>query len=149
MRAMTTMLLAALLPSAAVAQGSSVISHTEARQFTGETVTVEGPVAKAARGAGGTIWLSLGQPHPKATLVIVVPRELVEAIGDPASWEGKVVQVNGRINRAGAAMPAGPNGERGNSTAGSPRTPFLLLGDMGRLRVVQRPDTSLTAPRAR
>lgn len=124
------------------ASAQQEIEHTRVRRFIGEEVTVEGPVARVAPGRQGSLWISLGRPHPSATLVIVVPEEFVTTLGQPRELEGATVKVTGRIY-SGEAAETGIS--RATSTpqlaGGNPRTPFILLRDASRLRVVARPDS--------
>lgn len=128
------------------------IEHTRVRRFIGEEVTVTGPVARVAPGRQGSLWISIGRPHPSATLVIVVPEEFVSTLGQPRELEGATVKVTGRIFTGEAAETGIP---RGTSTprlpGGNPRTPFILLRDASRLQVITRPgtvpDTGTVVPR--
>lgn len=117
-----------VLPTGAPAQ---VIDYTKVRQYVGEEVTVEGPVARAERGAGGTLRFSLGRTYGRRTLVVVVPAEFVTAFDpDIRSYEGKTVQVRGRIS-TGEAEGLKPAGE-GTSTI-----PAIVLEDSGRFKVLE------------
>lgn len=118
------------------------VEHNRVRRFIGEEVTVTGPVARVAPGRQGSLWISIGRPHPSATLVIVVPEEFVSTLGQPRELEGATVKVTGRVY-TGEAAETGIS--RGTSTpqlaGGNPRTPFILLRDASRLQVVSRPGT--------
>lgn len=118
------------------------VEHNRVRRFIGEEVTVTGPVARVAPGRQGSLWISIGRPHPSATLVIVVPEEFVSTVGQPRELEGATVKVTGRVY-TGEAAETGIS--RGTSTpqlaGGNPRTPFILLRDASRLQVVSRPGT--------
>lgn len=149
---MRTMLPAALLSLLATeATAQQVVDHTRARRFIGDEVAVEGPVARVAPARGGSLWISLGRPYPSATLVIVVPAEFVDNLGDPRSLEGATVRVTGRIYTGDASDTGIP---RGSSTpqleGGNPRRPFIVLRDASRLRVMARPgaapDTGAVIP---
>jgi hypothetical protein len=142
-------MLVALLPGPAAGQDRT-IGHAESRRFAGETLTIEGPVVQVSRAAGRSLWLSLGEAHPKSTLVIVIPEEFAQGISDPEMYEGAVVQILGRINRAGAPMPVIPGAPRGNArSTGTPRSPFVVVENMSRLRIIARADTSAAGPRRR
>lgn len=118
------------------------IEHTRVRRFIGEEVSVQGPVARVAPGSQGSLWISIGRPHPSASLVVVVPAEFVKNLDEPRSLEGATVRVTGRIY-TGEAAETGI--ARGTSTpqlpGGNPRTPFMVLRDASRLQVVTRPGT--------
>lgn len=100
--------------------------------YLGEEVVVEGPLVKADRGPGGSIWFSIGKAHPSATLVIVVPTEVATAFSSPREWEGKTVRVLGRPT-TGEAEGISP-GARGNQSL--PRNPFIILNDPSKLKSV-------------
>jgi hypothetical protein len=118
------------------------IEHNRVRRFIGEEVTVTGPVARVAPASQGSLWVSIGRPHPSASLVIVVESEFVKNLDEPRSLEGATVKVTGRIF-TGEAAETGIS--RGTSTpqlaGGNPRTPFIVLRDASRLQVVTRPGT--------
>lgn len=127
------------------------VDYTRVRRFIGEEVTVEGPVARVAPANQGSLWISIGRPYPSARLVIVVPSDFVQSMDQPRSLEGATVQVTGRVY-TGEAAETGIS--RGTSTpqlaGGNPRTPFIVLRDLSRLRVVNRPgaapDTGTVVP---
>jgi hypothetical protein len=124
-----------LLPAAGWSQ---VVDHTKVRQFSGEEVTVEGPVARGILAGGGVIWFSLGKPHPSATLVVVVPAEFVSNFDDPRSYEGATIRAAGRI-RTGDATGIGTDPTtRGALRGGAPKTPYLVLEDPSKFRVMSR-----------
>lgn len=142
-------ILFSLLAVEAAAQ--QLVEHTRVRRFIGEEVTVEGPVARVAPARQGSLWISIGRPHPSASLVIVVPSDFVQSLDQPRSLEGATVRVTGRVY-TGEAAETGI--ARGTSTpelpGGNPRTPFIVLRDLSRLQVVARPgaapDTTTGVP---
>lgn len=138
MYAIPGLLLSLVLAGEALAQ-ATVVDHSRVRRYAGEEITVEGPVARVAPGGGGTLWFSLGRPHPSATLVIVVAEEFVKGFDSPRSYEGAVVRVTGRIL---TGESGGIGIDRTNTPrlpGGNPRTPFIILQDIGRFQVVSRP----------
>jgi hypothetical protein len=147
MRWLLAMTLATLVPSQAEAQGS-VVDHARVRRYAGEVVTVEGPVARVAPGGAGSLWFSLGRPHPSATLVVVVLEEYVKSLDLPRNYEGAVIQVYGLVQTrddtrtaADLSLPPPPGG--------TPRTPYIVLQDISRLKVISRPDSVPPSPRRR
>ena len=123
------------LPLSAAAQGR-VIDHTKVRMYMNEEVTVEGPLVRADRGPGGAIWFSLGKPHPSATVVIVVPAEYTANFDTPRAYEGKTVQVIGRVT-TGEAEGIGIDRSGGARTSGpTPRNPYIVLEDPSKLKIV-------------
>lgn len=140
MRWILPAILFALLAVEATAQQE--IEHNRVRRFIGEEVTVTGPVARVSPASQGSLWISIGRPHPSASLVIVVEEEFVRTLDQPRSLEGATVRVTGRIF-TGEAAETGIS--RGTSTpklaGGNPRTPFILLRDASRLQVLTRPGT--------
>ncbi len=127
---------AALLGLAAVAgkAPAQVIDYTKVRQYVGEDVTVEGPVARAERAPGGTLKFSIGKTYSRRTLEVIVPPEFVNSFDQNLrSYEGKTVQVRGRIT-TGEAEGIAPG-----AGAGSSSVPAIILVDSGRLRVIAPP----------
>lgn len=153
MRVTVPLLIGLLSPAMAWSQGP-VVDHTRVRRFAGEEVTVEGPVARVAPAGGGSLWISLGRPHPSATIVIVVPMEYARGFDTPRSYEGAIIQVTGRIltGEAGGLGIDPTNTPR--LPGGNPRTPFIVLQDLGRFKVISRPgqprpDTTASRPPGR
>lgn len=137
-------LLAAMLVSLVPVTGSAqdrVVDHTRARRYSGEVITVEGPVARAAPGGAGTLWISLGKPHPSATVVIVVPSEFVPSLGTPRDLEGAIIQVRGRIFTGEAGGTTTDATVTPQLQGGNPRSPFIVLQDLSRLRIVTPADS--------
>ena len=137
-----------LLLASAVAMplSAQVVDHTKVRRYAGEEVTVRGPIARGDNAGGGTVWFSLGKPHPSATLVIVIPSGMATNFKDPRSYEGAVVEVMGRIL----------TGDMGGTTTdptiadairtGQPKTPYIVLKNASRFRVVQDPPAAAPPP---
>lgn len=138
MRFLPALLLTLSVPVPLAAQVAvKVIDHTKARLYINEDIIVEGPLVRADRAGGGAIWFSLGKPHPSATLVIVVPAAFATNFDPPRDWEGKTVQVSGRVT-TGEAEGIGVGGSSGRSrmTTATPRNPFIILEDPSKLRIV-------------
>lgn len=136
-----------LASTAAMPLTAQVVDHTKVRRYAGEEIIVRGPIARGDNAGGGTVWFSLGKPHPSATLVIVIPSAMATNFGDPRSYEGAVVEVMGRIL----------TGDMGGTTTdptiadairtGEPKTPYIVLKNASRLRVIQEaPKPSPPAP---
>jgi hypothetical protein len=145
MRILITFVLLAMVPAVARSQGR-VVNHTEVRRYAGEEATVEGLVVKVEPGGSGSLWLSLGDPHPRSTIVIILPEEFARTIETPDSLQGAVIRGYGRIMGAGASSSGSQ--ARGNTPGlrgRAPRTPYLVVLDR-RFQVVSRPDTTSTRP---
>lgn len=140
MRTLLAAMIITLVPATGSAQ-DRVIDHTRARRYSGEEITVEGPVARMAPGGAGAMWISLGRPHPSATVVIVVPPEFVPSLGTPRSWEGAIVHVRGRIFTGEAGGTTRDATVTPQLQGGNPRTPFIVLQDLSRLRIVTPADS--------
>lgn len=141
MRSLLAVLVMTLVPTAGSAQ-DRVIDHTRVRRYSGEVVTVEGPVARVTPAGGGMLWISLGKPHPSATIVIVVPAEFARSFDSPRAYEGAIVHVNGRIFTGEAGGTTTDATVTPRLVGGNPRTPFIVLADLSRFRIVTPPDTS-------
>jgi hypothetical protein len=128
-RSLQVILLALGVPLSASAQ-ARVIDHTKARMYLNEDVIIEGPVARVDRGRGGVLWFSLGKPHPGATVVVVVPSQFTGNFDNPRAWEGKTVQVSGRLTTGEA------EGIITGRSTDAPRNPFIVLEDPSRLKIV-------------
>lgn len=121
------------------------VDHTRVRRFMGEEVTVEGPVARVAPDRRGNLWISIGAPHPRASLVIVVRPQHVSGLG-ARGLEGATVKVTGWIQPGEPIFPVGGI-DRFRSPfflAGIDRSrfpSFMYLEDLSRLQVVTRPST--------
>ena len=119
------------LPPATAAQ---VVDYTKVRQYVGDDVTVEGPVARVDRGMAGTLRFSIGKTFSRRTLEVVVPAEFVNAFdSNLRSYEGKTVQVRGRILTGEAEGIVRGRGE------GSSTVPAIVLEASNRLKVVEPP----------
>lgn len=145
MRSLLAVFVLALVSVASHAQ-DRVVDHTRVRRFSGEVVTVEGPVARVAPAGGGSLWISLGKPHPSATIVIVVPAEFARTFDTPRTYEGAIVHVNGRIFTGEAGGTTTDATVTPRLAGGNPRTPFIVLQDLSRFRIVTPPDTTGTPP---
>ena len=139
MRPFHLVLLGLALPGSAGAQ-ARLIDHTKARMYINEDVIIQGPVARVDRARGGELWFSLGKPHPGATVVIVVPAQFANDFQDPRKWEGKTVQVGGRLTTGEA------EGIDRMKAANAPRNPFIVLEDPSRLKVVNPAEVKPPAP---
>lgn len=148
MRWMLPLMLVSLVAAETGAQ--QVVDHTRVRRYAGEEVTVEGPVARVAPASQGSLWISLGRPHPSATLVIVVAEEFVRSLDQPRSYEGATIQVTGRIHTGEAGGIGIDRNVTPQLPGGNPRTPFIVLQDISRLKVISRPgavpDTGTRVP---
>ncbi len=129
--------LPALVLCAGTAQAQSrVVDHTKVRMYVNEEVTVEGPVARADRGAGGSVWFSIGKAHPNASLVVVVTSEYAKSLDDPRTYEGATIQVTGRVT-TGEQQGIGMDRSSGPRLSGQkPRNPYIVLEGLTRFRVV-------------
>lgn len=144
MRILIAAVLVALVPAVSLAQGR-VVNHAEARRYGGDEVTIEGPVVKVESGGGGSLWLSLGEPHPRSTVVIILDQEFARTIEQADTLKGAVIRAYGRVAVAGSSGGAQPRGNTPGLRGPAPRTPYLVVMDR-RLQVVSRPDTTLTGP---
>lgn len=133
MRFWSAVLLCSASPSL-LAQ-ARVVDHTKARMYLGEDVIIEGPVARADRASGGSIWFSLGKAHPSSTVVVVVPKEFASAFPEPRDLEGATVRVSGRLSSAETAGIGLERTANRSMTGPKPRSPFIVLEDPSRLRV--------------
>lgn len=140
MRAIPALLLLLIAPVEAWAQGQ-VVSHDRIRRYAGEEVTVEGPVARVAPAGSGSLWFSIGnRAHPSSSLVIVVLEEFVKGFDTPRSYEGAVIQVYGLVQTGAASTTAADRSVVASPPGGTPRTPYIVLQDMSRFKVISRPD---------
>ncbi|MDZ4675376.1 MAG: hypothetical protein SGI84_13040 [Gemmatimonadota bacterium] len=140
MRTLLAAMIITLVPAAGSAQ-DRIVDHTRARRYSGEEITVEGPVARVAPGGAGSLWISLGKPHPSATLVIVVAAEFVPSLGTPRSYEGAIIQVRGRVFTGEAGGTTTDATVTPNLPGGNPRTAFIVLQDLSRFRIITPPDS--------
>ena len=119
---------AALSAAPATAQ---VIDHTSVRQYVGEDIIVSGPVIRAERMSAGTLRISLGFTPVNRTLDIIIPAEMASLFSDLRSYEGKLVQVRGRITAGFADNILQEEKE------GSVAVPAILLEQSGRLQIIE------------
>lgn len=153
MRVSVLLLIGLLCPAMAWSQGR-VVDHSRVRRYAGEEITVEGPVARVAPGGAGSLWFSIGRPHPSASIVIVVLEELVKGFDIPRSYEGAVIQVYGLVQVGQASTSAAERSIVASPPGGNPRTPYIVLQDMSRFKVISRPgqprlDTTASRPPGR
>lgn len=121
-----------MVSEGAVAQ---VIDYTKVRQYVGEDLIVEGPVARVERGTGGVLRFSIGKTYSRRTLEVVVPAEFVKTFDQNIHvYEGKLVRVRGRIMTGEAEGVIRGHGE------GTSSIPAIVLEDGSRLKVVPPPD---------
>ncbi len=113
---------------------AQVVDYTKVRQYVGEDVTVEGPIARVDRIGRGVVRFSIGDSYSRRTLEVLIPPEFGASLeSDLRSYEGKVVQVRGRITTGEAEGLA-------SRTTGSSTIPSMVLQDINRLKVVATPE---------
>jgi hypothetical protein len=123
---------AGIFASAILASRGSAqtVDYTKVRQYVGEDVTVQGPVARVDRIAGGVVRFSIGATYSRRTLEVLIAPEFVPSLeSDLRSYEGKVVEVRGRITTGEAEGITG-------RTSGSSTIPAIVLQDINRLKVI-------------
>jgi hypothetical protein len=103
---------------------AQVRDHSQARALIGQEVTVNGPVARVERLANGNLRLSIGRSFEERSLEIIVPAALSRVFGDGLMFEGRNVDVRGRV--------------LASADATQPGIPAILLGESGDLRVAPR-----------
>lgn len=82
----------------AQAQRPRVISDSQAAQYVGQTVTVEGIVAQVSVSSNsGTTFLNFGARFPNHTFTAVVFRSAASQFPNARQWEGKRVRVTGEV----------------------------------------------------
>ena len=124
-------LMSALWASQSAAQ---TVDYKKVRQYVGDDVTVQGPVARVDRVSGGVIRFSIGDTYSRRTLEILISPDFLTSLEpDLRSYEGKIVEVRGRIMTGEAEGLAG-------RTPGSSTIPAIVLQDIGRLKVISSPD---------
>ena len=80
------------------AQNASVIPDTEAMKHVGQSVTVEGTVAKVFTSKNGNTFLNFGGAYPNVTFMVWIPFDSPEAADTGlASLQGKKVKISGTI----------------------------------------------------
>jgi DNA/RNA endonuclease YhcR with UshA esterase domain len=81
------------------AQVTDVIRDTEAIEYVGQNVTVEGTVVAVFRSKNGNTFLNFGGPYPHQTFTGWIPKasELPDRL-TLAGLEGKKVKITGTIN---------------------------------------------------
>ena len=122
MHAMRLAAFLALIPAAS--SFAQVIDHSQARALIGQEVTINGPVAKVERLANGDFRVSIGRSFDQRSLEIIVPAQLDPLFGNGAQFEGRNVDVHGRI--LASADPAVPG------------IPAIVLSDARDLRLAPR-----------
>ena len=90
--------LAALaLPGVARPQ-SRIVPDSQAAQYVGQTVTVEGTVAQVSVSQrSNTTFLNFGDRYPNHTFTAVIFRSAAARFPNPQQWEGKRVRVTGTV----------------------------------------------------
>jgi len=122
MQALKLAALVSLVPAAK--SFAQVIDHSQARTLVGREATINGPVAKVDRLANGDLRLSIGPSYQQRSLEVIIPAAMTLVFGDGMSFEGKNVDVRGRILAAA------------DST--QPGVPAILLADSRDLRIAPR-----------
>ena len=126
--------------AATTAGAQQAIELGKVRSNINRYVSVEGEVADVRRERGGEIWLSLKERYPNGPLVIVLTRDVMRSLPDPASYLGKYVRIRGQIlpgADGGAPPPTG--GLATPSSGNTPRKPFIRPDDPGRLEIILAP----------
>ena len=122
---MATLRLAALLMIVPAASSfAQVVDHSQARTLIGQEVTINGPVARVERLPNGNLRLSIGRSFEERSLEVIVSGELARLFGDGMQFQGRNVDVHGRI--LAAADPTQPG------------VPAILLTESGGLRMAPR-----------
>jgi hypothetical protein len=125
---------------ALVAQEAVALEYV--RDYLNRRAIVEARVGDVRRQANGDVWLSLGEAYPKGPVVVVIPRDMVPAHAGYATYQGKVVRVNGMV-RPGAIdedpMPEGLAPARSRRQQTTPTKPSILLDNPQRLELVTLP----------
>ena len=100
-RLLLPLLLLATLAATAerlVAQQPRVVSDSQAAQYVGQTVTVEGIVAQVGHSRrSNTTFLDFGARYPNSTFVAVIFASAADRFPNPDQWEGRRVRVTGRV----------------------------------------------------
>ncbi|HEX9166235.1 MAG TPA: hypothetical protein VF862_10010 [Gemmatimonadales bacterium] len=125
---------------------AQVVDHTRVRRYAGEDITVRGPIARATNAGGGVVWFSLGKPHPSATLVIIITSAMASNFGDPRGYEGATVEVTGRILTGEMGGVTNDPTIAGAIRGGEPKTPYIVLKDASRFKVVEPPPAPPETP---
>lgn len=122
MQALRLAALVSILPAASAF--AQVIDHSQARAFVGREVTVNGPVAKVERLANGILRLSIGKSLEERSLEIIVPSEVARSLGDELRFQGRSIDVHGRI--------------LASADSARPGVPAIILSDSRELRMAPR-----------
>jgi DNA/RNA endonuclease YhcR with UshA esterase domain len=82
----------------AQATAETVVKPEDAASHVGQTVVVEGTVAKVSTSTrSDTTFLNFCAPYPNQCFTAVIFQSARPAFTDPQSWEGKKVRVSGRV----------------------------------------------------
>lgn len=75
-----------------------VVPDSQAAQYVGQTVTVEGTVARVSFSRRSTTtFLNFGQAYPNQVFTAVIFRSAASRFPNPQQWEGKRVRVTGTV----------------------------------------------------
>jgi hypothetical protein len=122
MRALKLAALVSIVPAASAF--AQVVDHSQARALIGQEATINGPVVRVERLPDGGLRLSLGRSFEERSLEIIVPAAMSLVFGDGLIFQGKNVDVHGRILAA--------------ADSAQPGVPAILLADSRDLRVAPR-----------
>jgi len=82
----------------ALAADAPVIAPSEATDHVGQDVVVRGTVAQVnADKDGHTLFLNFGSPYPDQVFNAVILSRNLPSFPEARSWEGKVIEVRGRV----------------------------------------------------
>jgi DNA/RNA endonuclease YhcR with UshA esterase domain len=95
--AMKVSAVAALLILASTPAFAATVTPKEAANHIGENVTVEGVAYTHVARSGSAAFLDLGGRYPNHDFAAVIFRSRMGAFGDISRYEGKVVDVTGRV----------------------------------------------------
>jgi DNA/RNA endonuclease YhcR with UshA esterase domain len=94
---LATLVLAAWMPGAQ-AGAETVVKPEDAATHAGQTVVVEGTVAKVSSSQrSATTFLNFCAPYPNQCFTAVIFQSARSLFADPQGWEGKKVRVSGRV----------------------------------------------------
>lgn len=84
-----------LIPVFVFAQKS--ISTDSVKSYVGKDVTVKGVVTQVTISKGGNVFFNMDGKYPNNKFTAVIFKKDLERFGDVKSWEGKTVEVTGKI----------------------------------------------------